>query len=172
MTPEHSEIIEIPLGKADFRLFSLLLMTAVLAACASPLKPPDPVEGEHTLLVRIHDLDCCEGVLRVALYNHADYWLDEQGMVRGQASPVLTTEQIIEFAGLPAGDYAVALYQDINANARLDRFLGMVPREPYGFSGSAGGFGRPSFEHAKVRVPEEDEINIEMRRPPFQGTSD
>lgn len=119
------------------------------------------------MVIHIRNLDYCEGVLRVALYNGADYWLNDHGMVRGQAAPVLGTEQVIEFAGLPAGDYAVALYQDINANARLDRFLGMVPREPYGFSGTPVRFGRPSFEAAKVRVPEEAEITIEMHPPPF-----
>ncbi len=138
-----------------------------LAACSSPIKPPEPVEGDHALVIKVQGLDCCEGVVRVALYNGDDYWLKEQGMVRGQAAPVLGSEQIIEFAGLPAGDYAVAIYQDINANARLDRFLGMVPREPYGFSGNPGGFGRPSFESARVKVAEDTEIHIKMRPPPF-----
>lgn len=138
-----------------------------LAACSNPIKPPEPVEGDHALIIEVQGLDCCKGVLRVALYNGDVYWLEDQGMVRGQAAPVLGSEQVIEFAGLPAGDYAVAIYQDINANARLDRFLGMVPREPYCFSGNPGGFGRPSFEAAKVRVTEDTEIIIEMRPPPF-----
>jgi len=148
------------------RLLGLLLIV-LASGCASPVKPPDPVEGEHSLIVRIHGLSCCEGVLRVALYHHADYWLDDHGMVRGQAAPVLGEEQVVEFAGLPASDYAVAMYQDVNGNARLDRFLGIVPREPYGFSGNPGGIGRPSFEAAKISVPTVAEIIIEIRPPPF-----
>ncbi len=146
---------------------SLLMLVVCLGGCATPVKPPEPVEGEHSLIVHVHGLDCCEGVLRVALYNSAEYWLNDQGMVRGQAAPVLGAEQVIEFAGLPSGDYAVALYQDINANARLDRFLGMVPREPYGFSGNPGGFGRPAFDDARIRLPETREIIIDLRPPPF-----
>ena len=102
------------------RILPLLLLG--LAACSSPIKPPEPVEGDHALVIQVQGLDCCKGVLRVALYNGADYWLDEQGM---------------------------------------------VPREPYGFSGNPGSFGRPSFEAARVKVAEDTEIHIAMRPPPF-----
>ncbi len=146
---------------------TMVVLLIGLGGCAAPVKPPEPVEGEHSLVVKLQGLDCCEGVLRVALYNSAEHWLDDEGMVRGQAAPVLGAEQVIEFAGLPSGDYAVAIYQDINANARLDRFLGMVPREPYGFSGNPGGFGRPAFDDAKIRLPETSEITIKLRPPPF-----
>jgi uncharacterized protein (DUF2141 family) len=142
-------------------------LVLALGACASPNRPPEPVEGSHSLAIEIRHIDCCQGVMRVALYNHANHWLNEQGMVRGQALPLLGTEQTVEFAGLPAGDYAVALYQDINGNARLDRFLGMIPREPYGFSGNQGGIGKPSFRASKVSVPAVSEITIDMRPPPF-----
>lgn len=145
-----------------------LMLVLILGGCASaPVQPPEPAEGEHALVVNIRGLDCCEGALRVALYNSVNHWLDDHGMVRGQVAPVLGTEQVVEFAGLPAGDYAVALYQDINANARIDRFLGIVPREPYGFSGNPGGFGRPSFEAAKISLTDQTEITIDMRPPPF-----
>ncbi len=144
------------------------MLMLVLGGCASaPVQPPEPAEGEHALVLNIRGLDCCEGALRVALYNGVDHWLDDHGMVRGQVAPVLGTEQVVEFAGLPPGDYAVALYQDINADGRMDRFLGTVPREPYGFSGNYGGFGRPSFEAARITLPDELEITIEMRAPPF-----
>lgn len=144
-----------------------LIVALAISACTSAVRPPAPVEGTHSLVIQIRGIDCCQGVLRVALYNGAEYWLNDHGMVRGQAAPVLGTEQIVEFAGLPPGDYAVALYQDLNSNARLDRFLGMVPREPYGFSGNPAGVGRPSFNASKVNVPEVADIIIEMRPPPF-----
>lgn len=144
------------------------MLMLVLGGCASaPVQPPEPAEGEHALVLNIRGLDCCEGALRVALYNGVDHWLDDHGMIRGQVAPVLGAEQVVEFAGLPPGDYAVALYQDINANARFDRFLGTVPREPYGFSGTSGGFGRPSFEAARISLPDEHQITIDMRPPPF-----
>lgn len=88
-------------------------------------------------------------------------------MVRGQAAPVLEARQVLEFSGLPPGDYAVAMFHDKNANTRFDRFLGLVPREPYGFSNNLDGMGRPSFEEAAVPVPEKSRIFIQLRPPPF-----
>jgi uncharacterized protein (DUF2141 family) len=41
----------------------------------------------------------------------------------------------INVDGLPDGQYAIALYQDINGNGKLDfGFLGIKPIEPIGFS--------------------------------------
>ena len=53
------------------------------------------------------------------------------------------------------GTYAVAVYHDENANGSFDQgFLGL-PLEDYGFSNGAPAFlGPPSFDQAKVSVPE------------------
>lgn len=143
------------------------VLAMLLPACATTIAPPQPVEGEHVLEVEIRNLVCCEGALRVALYHEADHWLTANGMVRGQVAPVLGQTQTIEFFGLPAGEYAVAVYQDLDSDARLNRFLGIVPREPYGFSNNPEGFGPPSFNAAKVPVPAAGVAVITLRAPPF-----
>jgi uncharacterized protein (DUF2141 family) len=145
----------------------VFVLVLLLSACATAPAPPKPVEGEHALEIEIQNLVCCEGALRVALYHAADHWLSHGGMVRGQVAPVLGQTQIIEFYGLPPGDYALAVYQDLDGNARMNRFFGVVPREPYGFSNNPEGLGRPSFETAKVSVPAADIAVIKMRSPPF-----
>lgn len=57
----------------------------------------------------------------------------------------------VSFSSLPPGRYAVAVFQDVNGNQKLDsNFLG-VPTEPYGFSRDATGtMGPPGFEQAAV----------------------
>ncbi len=50
----------------------------------------------------------------------------------------------VSFEGLPAGKYAVKVYQDLNANQRLDR-SGQVPSEPFGFSNLTTLLAPPSF---------------------------
>lgn len=146
----------------------VLLLALLLAACAGrEVVPPEPVEGEHSLEIEVRGLECCPGALRVALYNGSEYWLEDGAMVRGQAAPVLEAPQVVEFSGLPPGGYAVALFHDRNANTRFDRLLGLVPREPYGFSNNPDGMGRPSFEDAAVPVPETSRIVIDLRPPPF-----
>jgi uncharacterized protein (DUF2141 family) len=55
---------------------------------------------------------------------------------------------------LPAGNYAVSAYQDLNGNGKLDKNLVGIPSEPYGFSNNA----RPKF-----RAPNWDETRFELR---------
>lgn len=52
---------------------------------------------------------------------------------------------------LPDGPLALSLFQDANANGRLDMNAMGMPTEPYGFSNNAAGnFGPPNFEQAVV----------------------
>ena len=52
---------------------------------------------------------------------------------------------------LPDGPLALSVFQDANANGRLDMNAIGIPTEPYGFSNNAAGnFGPPKFEQAVV----------------------
>lgn len=63
-----------------------------------------------------------------------------------------SAEKIV-FTSIEPGSYAIAVFQDINMNGKLDKnFLG-VPSEPYGFSGGkTHRWKPPSFEEAGFRV--------------------
>ena len=57
-----------------------------------------------------------------------------------------------QFAGLPSGDYAIALFHDENANGRLDRVAG-IPTEGVGFSNNPQLlFGPPRFVQSRFAV--------------------
>ena len=68
-----------------------------------------------------------------------------------EAAAVGTVELRIQ--NVEPGDYAIAVFQDLNGNGRIDRPF-FVPTEPYGFSNDAGRRGLPRFEAAKVSVRE------------------
>lgn len=152
-----------------FNLRSALIGAVALAVggCASSPEAPPRAEGSLSLQVQVSAIACCQGALHVALYNSERFWLADDGMVRGQVTPVVGAEQIVEFAGLPEGHYAVAAFQDRNGNARLERFLGLIPREPYGFSGDEGGFRPPSFADAAIDLNADAEVGVTLRPPPF-----
>ena len=58
----------------------------------------------------------------------------------------------IDFGRIPAGEYAIALVHDENANGRLDKRL-MMPREGFGFSRNAPvRLGPPAFASAAFEV--------------------
>ena len=58
---------------------------------------------------------------------------------------------------LPPGRYAIAVFQDLNGNGKLDQSFFGVPKEPYGFSRDAEGSGLtpPGFEAAAVSLGDE-----------------
>lgn len=68
-----------------------------------------------------------------------------------EAAAVGTVELRIQ--GVEPGDYAIAVFQDLNGNGRIDRPF-FIPTEPYGFSNDTGRIGPPRFEAAKVSVRE------------------
>jgi uncharacterized protein (DUF2141 family) len=70
------------------------------------------------------------------------------------------------FADVPAGTYAIAVFQDLNGNGRLDRTPLGLPLEPYGFSKDAGRLRRPSFPAASIEVREQD-LRIGVRLAPI-----
>lgn len=143
----------------------LLALFSVLAACSTTqTDPAPPIEGKLSLIVNVHNLKCCEGSLLLALYDSEKRWLDKYGMARGRINFVTGESQTIEINGIPAGNYGVVVFQDLNLNRDLDRFLWIFPKEPYGFSNSDGSFRPPSFDDAKVSVTEDTEIDIRLVR--------
>ena len=60
---------------------------------------------------------------------------------------------VIDFGFLPEGRYAVAVIHDENGNGRLDRALGLIPREGFGFSRDAPiRAGPPHFASAAFHL--------------------
>ncbi|MEM9056951.1 MAG: DUF2141 domain-containing protein [Pseudomonadota bacterium] len=141
-----------------------------LAGCAgAPSQPPPLLEGEHALIIDITDVACCDGVLRVAVYHDSAYWLRDDGMVRGRIGFITGDSQRVEVHGLPPGDYAVAVHQDVNGDGKFNRWLGFLPREPYGFSNNVGRFGPAGFDDAAVSL--NDDLTLEISLNPALGGS-
>ena len=75
--------------------------------------------------------------------------------------------ETLHFADVPAGEYAIQVFQDLNGNAELDQSQRGVPLEPVGFSGNPSLFnGKPSvaktrFEHGSA----DTQVNIRLRQP-------
>ena len=133
-------------------LLSPLALCGQQAECA-PLEVAAP-EGQLAcsparpgLAVTVTNLAHDSGQVRVAVYNTQKSWLETPLMgltVKSQGS-----QAVAHFTGLPAGTYAVSVFEDDNNNGELDtNFLG-IPEECYGFSCEAAGlFGPPDFEEA------------------------
>ncbi len=123
---------------------------AVLAALLLPLNSQ---AGE--LKLTLHGSGLSGKNLYVAVHSSAvDFPVrDDKAIKREVIAAGDTTELLIP--NVPAGEYAVAVFADINGNGKLDsNFIG-IPKEPVGTSRDAKGrFGPPKFADAAFKVGE------------------
>lgn len=130
----------------------------------SPMVHSDePVpEKQYSIIVNIQNIRCCDGVIMLGLYDSVEKWLDRDGLVRGRLGIANSSQQTVELHGLPAGEYAIAIIQDLNQNQKLDRKLGILPKEPYGFSNNTGRYGPGKYKNAKFTLDRDMTISISL----------
>jgi uncharacterized protein (DUF2141 family) len=93
-----------------------------------------------------------QGTVLAALFDQSE------GFPRGKplqtaTAPSVDGKAVVQFVGLPEGDYAVSAFLDENGNMKLDTNVFGVPSELYGFSRNARGpIGPPVFSEAAFRV--------------------
>lgn len=112
------------------------------------------------------DEESGSGLIRIAVYSASEQFNQPEFAIWKRTIAIPSegdSECIIPMEQLPS-TFAVAAFQDVNANGELDRNLLGVPTERYGFSNSARGtIGAPSYDEAVVDRPEADgelEVNI------------
>lgn len=134
-------------------------MILLLAGCAGML-----AAGELTLTVKVEGLKTAKGVIRAALHNRADAFpaKEDQALKKVEAK-IENGGGTIVFAGLDAGTYAVALYQDENNNGKLDANFVGIPKEPAGVSNNPKArMGPPRFNDAKFELKASETIVVKM----------
>ncbi len=119
--------------------------------------------GEGSLGISITNIHPVEGELYVALYDcEEDYMKVEESAFRSMVK-VEGPEQEVVFREVPEGEYAVAVFQDLNGNGKLDTRKMGIPKEPFGFSNNARGkTGPPKYKKASFRFSGDMQISIRM----------
>lgn len=134
------------------------LLTLLLLAGSSglPVTKPEAVPVHHKLQVTVTGFDGVTGDLRIALFNTTGTWLETPEY----AHVIQVTGDTCRWtlADIPAGEYGIAAFHDVNGNGEHDTNLFGVPKEPYGFSNDARGrLGPPAWSHARFQVPVDDD---------------
>ena len=102
------------------------------------------LSAQH-LTLEVHGIEKVAGKLYVAIYDSPSTFMKKP--LAGFVVEVKDTVLSIPCKGLPAGTYALSLYQDENGNGRLDTAAFGIPVEKYGSSNDATGImGPPSYE--------------------------
>ncbi|QCK14425.1 DUF2141 domain-containing protein [Mangrovivirga cuniculi] len=70
---------------------------------------------------------------------------------------------IYKVENLPAGDYAIIIYQDLNSNNNID--IGMMgPEEPLGYSNNASNpYGPAPYESAKMSFQKDRMLTVTLK---------
>ena len=102
-----------------------------------------------------------KGNLLISVYSSAEDYLKKP--VKTLTTPVDALTKRITLL-LDVGTYAVVVYQDENANGRIDRNFFHLPTEPSGFSRDARPkFGPPRYKPASFHLNEDMEMQIRVR---------
>lgn len=91
------------------------------------------------------------GTVMISLYN-AEATYSGGAPVASKAIPA-SGPVVAVFENLPAGDYAVKAFHDVNGNGRMDTNPFGMPVEPYAFSNNArGNMGPAGWDRAHFAV--------------------
>lgn len=138
---------------APIAVIAAVLSVAALAAPACA--------GE--LLVAVTGVRSAAGEIGCALFAGGSDFPGGAGAA-AQWRPAQASGVTCRFDGLKPGDYAVAVFHDVNGNRRTDTNLIGIPTEDYGFSNNARPTMRaPRFEEAAVEVKDGAPVRISVR---------
>lgn len=121
---------------------------AALAAVASLMFVASPAHAETCAPVEVQNVRPDQGMLMVAAYAKADDY-NKAPLARMQLRADRATVKF-PLCGLREPAVALALFQDLNGNGRLDTNLLGIPSEPWGASGTPSSFEAPSWQTTQV----------------------
>lgn len=118
-----------------------------------------------TLTVEITNIQSAKGNILLSLFNKADGFPDNtKNAVALKSKAAVKGKLLIEFTGLAAGTYAIAVFHDANADGKLNTNMMGIPKEDYGFSNNARPtFRAPNFEEAKFTINKSEQISIVIK---------
>ena len=125
----------------------IISIIAVLASVA--------VSGQ-SLTLTVKDVEHVEGTLYVAIYMKKPLF--------GFRVAVKDRTMTIPCKGIPAGTYAISLFQDENGNGKLDTGSFGRPLEKFGFINDAEGImGAPSYEKCCFEFKRDTTVVIHLK---------
>ncbi|HEY5346789.1 MAG TPA: DUF2141 domain-containing protein [Rhizomicrobium sp.] len=126
------------------------LMTGLLALSSLAAQAQD---APTTLTIRIENVSPRGGILRLGLYDRAAYPDDASKPDASADVAAQAGETIVTLKNLKPGLYAIEMFQDINANGKMDTNWIGLPLEPFGFSRDARPFlSKPGFDQVKFTI--------------------
>jgi uncharacterized protein (DUF2141 family) len=125
-------------------------MTRALAALGALAHLAAADASAATLVIQVRGVQSNQGAIYAGVC--ATGFVDKDCPYRTREAAVVGTVEL-RIRDVEPGEYAIAVFQDLNGNGRIDRPF-FIPTEPFGFSNDVGRSGPPRFEAATVSVRE------------------
>lgn len=115
------------------------------------------------LSVTVPDLKNTEAPIYMAIYKDNEDFLNTKKMFTGAKAEPKGNKSAELKVELPEGEYALAIFQDINGNGELDTNILGIPKEPYGFSKNYKPvFSAPKFRDCSIEVKQDTKVSIRL----------
>ena len=122
-----------------------------------------PLWAQADLTVEITGVTILKGEIYVSIYSKESTFMNTDQAFGKVKVPANQAAVNVKLKDVPAGDYAVAVFQDLNANAVLDVSEMKIPKEPFGFSNNTKGLKGPAtFQQAKIHLQGDTAIKVEL----------
>ncbi|WP_051878699.1 DUF2141 domain-containing protein [Chryseobacterium sp. FH1] len=119
--------------------------------------------AQHHFTVEVSDLVTDKGSVYLGLYNKKDGFLKENTAFANAKVKTTGNKISYTFKNLPLGDYAVAVYQDVNNNGKCDRNMIGYPTEGFGFSKNyRPKLSAPTFDDVKIAIIQSTKASISL----------
>jgi uncharacterized protein (DUF2141 family) len=113
---------------------------------------PDAVSSSAGVItVKVDGLKVQGGQVSAALFDEAGY--KGGAPLRGKNAEVSSGSVILKFEDMPAGEYGLKMYHDVDMDGQMNTNAFGLPTEPYAFSNNAVGMMGPAkWDAAKFTV--------------------
>lgn len=140
------------------RLASAAAVALLLSAA------PALAQSADNTIVLTFETGARTGSVMVALYDSAAAYDGASGRPVAATAVSASGRVVATFENLPAGDYAVKAFHDVNGDGEMNTNPFGMPIEPYAFSNNAvGNMGPARWDRARFTVSGETAQTISIR---------
>lgn len=111
---------------------SAIAPTDTTHAAAADTTPAKPTHTPLTLVIK--NLESEDAPIVVGLYGVENKFPDPKDQLKEYRFKPHGKEHTAQIRDLKFGTYALAIYQDVNSNGKIDKNIIGIPTEPYAFS--------------------------------------
>ncbi|WP_350289260.1 DUF2141 domain-containing protein [uncultured Croceitalea sp.] len=124
---------------------------------------PAMVLSQNLVSIDVHDVPSSKGKISVAIYNTKEGFLKFDKVFKCDSIVAQKGITHIAIKDIPEGEYALAIFHDVNGNNKLDtNWLG-IPKEKVAFSNAKmRTFGPPSFKDCAFNVEKDTRISVSL----------